>query len=218
MIASASASMSVVRSTLGLAAALGIALGSDGCASKASPPVQTYTLDPPVPSVAVDRAGAVVVSLARVRVAPPYAGTSFVYRMGGHRIERDPYAAFAAPPGWMLTSAIRGYIRHADFIRDVVEPGSEVPVVLLIEAEANELCADLPEGGEATAKLTLQFRVFAPASGTTPERELLRKTYARSQPLAARDSAAIAEAWNRELSEIADAFLADLRPLLPPVP
>ncbi len=214
----ASASTGVVRSALALAAALAVALGSGGCASKAPLAVQSYTLDPPAPSGAVDRAGAVVVSLERIRVAPPYAGTSFVYRMGGHRIERDPYAAFAAPPGWMLTSAIRGYIRHADFIRDVVEPGGEVPVVLLIEAEASELCADLPEGGEATAKLTLQFRVFAPASGATPERELLRKTYPRSRPLAVRDSAAIAEAWNRELSEIADAFLADLRPLLPPAP
>ena len=106
----------------------------------------------------------------------------------------------------------------ADVIRDVVEPGGEVAVVLLIEAEASELCADLPEGGEATAKLSLLFRVFAPASGATPERELLRKTYSRTRPLAARDSAAIADAWNRESSEIADAFLADLRPLLPPAP
>ncbi len=210
------ASTSVVRSALALAAALAAALGSGGCVSRPSLPVQTYTLDPPAPHAMADETTGAVVSLSRVRVAPPYAGTSFVYRRGGHRVERDPYAIFAAPPGWMLTSAIRGYLRGADVIRDVVEPGGEVAVALLIEAEASELCADLPESGEATANLSLLFRVFSPASGATPERELLRKTYSRTRPLAVRDSAAIADAWNRELSEIADAFLADLRPLLPP--
>ena len=39
---------------------------------------------------------------------------------GTHGIERDPYAHFAAPPGWLLTSAIRGYLANADFVRDAV--------------------------------------------------------------------------------------------------
>ncbi len=203
----------VVRRALALAAVL-----VAGCVSKSPISVDSYTLDPPAPSAAVDRAGAVVVSMARVRVAPPYAGTSFVYRMGGHHIERDPYAVFAAPPGWMLTTAVRGYLRNADFIRDVVEPGGEIHVAASIEADAGELCADLAEAGNATAVLALTFRVYTPAAGTTLEKDMFRKTYTRTRSLAKRDAAAIAAAWNRELSEIADEFLADLRPVLMPAP
>ena len=203
----------VVRRALALAAVL-----AAGCVSKPPLSVDSYTLDPPAPTAAVDRAGAVVVSMARVRVAPPYAGTSFTYRMGGHRVERDPYAAFAAPPGWMLTTAVRGYLRNADFIRDVVEPGGELPVAASIEADAGALTADLAEAGDATAVLALTFRVYTPAAGATLEKEMFRKTYTRARPLAKRDADAIVEIWNRELSEIADEFLADLRPVLLPAP
>jgi hypothetical protein len=192
------------------------AAAAAACVSKAPLAVQSFTIDPPPASAAADRTGAAVVSLARVRVAPAYAGTSFVYRVGAHRVEHDPYAIFAAPPGWMLTTALRGYLRNADFIRDVVEPGGELPVAMIIEAEANELCADLSQGAEATALLALQFRVYVPAVGTTAETELLRRTYAGKRPLSARDADAIADAWNQELSEIAAEFLADLRPLLLP--
>jgi ABC-type uncharacterized transport system auxiliary subunit len=208
------ASASLVREALALVAVCVTA----GCVSKPPLDVQAYTIDPPPDRAAVDRTGAVIVSLARVRVVPPYGGTSFVYRLGEHRVERDPYAIFAAPPGWMLTSAIRGYLRNADFIRDVVEPGGEVAVVAVIESEVNELCADLPDGGEATAILTLQFRVYAPASGAMLEKELFRKMYSRRRPLAARDADAFVDAWNQELSEIADEFLSDLRPVLKPAP
>jgi hypothetical protein len=192
-----------------------LAVCGAACVSKAPRAVQTYTLDPP--PVSVPPGGGVIVSLARVRVSPPYAAISFVYRMGGHRVEQDPYAAFAAPPGWMLTTAIRGYLRNSGFLRDVVEPGGELPIAAAIEVEVDELCADLEEE-TASAVLEMQFRVFRPASGTTPEKEILRKVYARKQALSAREASAIAEAWNRELSEIVQEFLADLRPLLSPAP
>ena len=202
-----------VRGGLALAAVCAAA-----CISKAPLAYQTFTLEPPPVSAAADGVGAAVVSLARVRVAPPYAGTSFVYRMGGHRVERDPYAIFAAPPGWMLTDALRGYLRNADFIRDVVEPGGELPVSLAIEADAGVLTADLGDPESAAAVLSLTFRVFAPAAGAKLEKELLRKTYSRSRPLSERDADVIADAWNEQLGEIVSEFLTDLQPLLPPAP
>jgi ABC-type uncharacterized transport system auxiliary subunit len=206
-----------LRSRAFAAAALaGTALAGGGCVSKPPIDVESYTIDPPALQSPAPRPGASVVSLARVRVAPPYAGTSFVYRLGEHRVERDPYAVFAAPPGWMMTTAIRGHLRNADFIGDVVEPGGEMPVRAAIEADVNELYADLSDGGQATAVLAVSFRVYRSSVGTTPEKEIFRKTYSRKQPLRARDADAIANAWNQELSEIANEFVGDLRSLLPP--
>ena len=199
----------------GLVSAAGVLAA--GCVSKAPLAVQQFTIDPP-PYAVVDRPGASIVSLARVRVAPPYAGTAFVYRIGAHRVERDPYATFAAPPGWMLTAALRGYLRNADFIRDVVEPGGELPVRMAIEVDAIDLCAELPDGGSGAALLTLQFHVYSPPVGITPQSEVLRKVYSRSRPLGERDAGAIADAWNEQLGEIASEFLTDLQPLLRPAP
>jgi ABC-type transport auxiliary lipoprotein component len=197
-------------------AALLVSAVTAGCVSKAPIDVESYTIDPPARQSPVPRPGAAIVSLGRVHVAPPYSGTSFVYRLGPHRVERDPYAVFAAPPGWMITAAIRGYLRNADFIGDVAEPGGEMPVRAAIEADVAELYADLSDGAQATAVLAVSFRVYRSAVGTTPETEIFRKTYSRKQPLGARDADAIANAWNQELSEIADEFVGDLRPLLAP--
>jgi uncharacterized lipoprotein YmbA len=198
---------------LALAAALAV-----GCVSKPPLAIQSYAIDPPPPRAGAASSGAAVVSLSRVGVAPPYAGTSFVYRTGEHRIERDPYAVFAAAPGWMLTAAIRGYLRNSDFVRDVVDPAGNLPVDVAIEADASELCADLSGAGEAAAVLTLRFRVLSPADGITPAKELLQKTYARRLALGERTPASIAQAWNRELSEIMREFEADLKPVLPARP
>ena len=196
---------------------LAAAVLAAGCVSKAPLAVQQFTIDPP-PYNVVDREGAAIVSLARVRVAPPYAGMALVYRIGAHRVERDPYATLAAPPGWMLTVALRGYLRNADFIRDVVEPGGELPVRMAIEVDATELCAELPPDGSGAALLALQFHVYTLPVGTTPQKEVLRKTYSRSRPLAERDADEIVDAWNEQLSEIAAEFLKDLQPLLLPAP
>jgi ABC-type uncharacterized transport system auxiliary subunit len=187
-----------------------------GCVSKAPMTIVSFTLDPPPLEAPVPHPNGAVVALARVQVAPPYSGTEFVYRLGEHRIERDVYAVFAAPPGWMITTALRGYLRNADFIGDVVEPGGELPIRAKIEVDVNALYADLPDGKQATAVLAMSFRVYRSPTGSKPEKEIFRKTYSRSQDLGEREADDIADAWNKALSEIAAEFVADLRPLLAP--
>jgi len=199
----------------GRRAALGaLVLAAVGCLGKSALVLQSYSIDPPRPRAAAAAPNGRVLSLARVDVAPPYGGKSFVYRVGEHGIERDPYASFAATPGWMLTSAIGGYLRNADFVKDVVAPGEGIPVDAAIEAHASELCGDLSNPGEPSAVLTLQFRVRAPAAGTAPASEILLKTYTGRVPWPQRTASAAAEAWNRALSEIMTEFLGDLEPAL----
>ncbi len=138
-----------------------------GCVSKPALVPVSYAIDPPAAAPGVPHEGGGVLALTRVDVAPPYAGISFVYRTGDHGIERDPYASFAVSPGWMLSTAIRGYLRNAPYVRDVVSPGAGVPFAASIEAHATELYADL--GSSPVAVLSLQFRVLSsPSSGGPP--------------------------------------------------
>ena len=197
---------------LGLAAVV----AAISCISKPPLVTRSYSIDPPATRAESALPDAAIVSLTSVRVAAPYGGTSFVYRTGEHRIERDPYALFAAPPGWMLTQAIGGYLRDADFIRDVVYPAGGIPVVAAIEADATELCAELGGPGEATAILALRFRVVTPPAGTTPAKDLLLKTYTQRVPMPERTAVAAADAWNKALAAIMKEFLADLKAVLLP--
>ncbi len=198
-----------------LACAIALAAAA-GCISKSALVPQSYAIDPPPLASSLPPEGGTTLSLARVDVAPPYAGLSFVYRTGDHGIERDPYASFAVSPGWMLTSAIRGYLRNAPFVRDVVLPGAGLPFSVSIEARATELYADL--GSSPVAVLTLQIRVLRPAAAGAPLRELLLKSYTERVPLESRSAQAAAHAWNAALAAIMKGFLTDLQAALPRTP
>jgi hypothetical protein len=195
--------------------ALAIVLGAAaGCVSKAALVPQSYAIDPPPLASGAPPARGTVLAVSRVDVAPPYAGLSFVYRTGDHGIERDPYASFAVSPGWMLSTAIRGYLRNAPFVRDVVTPGAGVPFAASIEAHATELYADL--GASPAAVLTLQMRVLSSPAAGAPLRELLLKTYTERAPMGSRSAQAAADAWNAALAAIMKSFVADLQGALPP--
>ena len=192
------------------------AVASAGCPSKLAMTPQTFTIDPPTPHPGPAAGATRVLSLRRTEAAPTYAGVELVYRVGPHAVERDPYASFAAPPAWMMTTAIRGYLRDADFVRDVVVPGEGVAVAATIEPAIVELAGDFTSGAEPAAVMTLHFRVLAPVPGAATEKEVLLKNYTRRLPLSKRTAAAVVAAWNQELGEIMAEFLGDLKSALPP--
>ena len=204
------------RSARGLA--LAASLLACACASKLPRTPQTFTIDPPAARAVPPPTATHIVSLRRAEVAPTYAGANLVYRTGEHGIERDPYASLAASPAWIVTSAIRGYLRDAEFIRDVVSPGDGMAVDAEIEPGLTELAGDFSNPSEPAAVLSLQFRVLTPASGATAARERFLKGYSRRIPLSQRTAAAVVAAWNRALGEIMGEFLADLKGVLPPRP
>lgn len=188
------------------------ALGAQGCLSKATVATQTFMIDPPAARSA-PVPGGVVLALSRVQVAPAYAGQSLIYRTGAHGIERDPYARLAAPPGWLLTSAIRGYLANADFVRDVVLEGSSVPASATVEVAVTELEGDL-SASEPAAILTLQFRVVTFRTNTPAPIEVSLKTYTRRNPIAQRTAKAVVAGWNEELGMIMAEFETDLKAAL----
>jgi uncharacterized lipoprotein YmbA len=180
-----------------------------GCLSKPAMVSQSFSIDPPAPQSAVAPAG-VILTLTRVEVMPPYSGQSLVYRTGEHGLGRDPYARFAAPPSWLLTAAIRGYLANADFVRDVVAPGADMRSQATVEVAVSKLEAELHPGG-SSAVLTLQFRVVLGPDGATGPSEILLKTYSKTIPLPRSTAKEIVNGWNQGLAEIMAEFQTDLQ-------
>ncbi len=189
-----------------------------GCLSKPALVTELFSIDPPAPREGPLSSGARVLCLRRVEVASQFDGKGLLYRTGDHRLERDPYASFAAPPGDMLTAAIREYLRNAAFVRDVVEPGGEVAPDLLVEVYASELSGDLRRADEAAGVLSLQFLVVSAAGPGAPMPPLLRKEYSRRTRLPRRTADAVVAAWNQGLAEIMRDFLGDLEAVLERTP
>jgi len=182
-----------------------------GCLSRPAMVSQSFSIDPPAPQ-STGSPGGVVLALARVDVAPPYSGMSFVYRTGEHGLGRDPYARFAAPPGWLLTAAIRGYLMNADFVRDVVAPGAGTGSQATIEVSVSKLEGELGPSGSA-AVLMLRFRVFADRDTRGPS-EILLKTYSKTIAIPRSTAKDVVNGWHQGLAEIMAEFQADLRGFL----
>jgi uncharacterized lipoprotein YmbA len=183
-------------------------LVATGCLSRPAMVSQSFSIDPPAPQST--GSGGVVLALARVEVAPPYSGMSLVYRTGEHGLGRDPYARFAAPPAWLLTAAIRGYLLNADFVRDVVAPGAGTRSQAMVEVAVSKLEGELRPGG-SSAVLTLRFRVFSDPGSARVLSEVLLKTYSKTMPIARSTAKDVVNGWNQGLAEIMAEFQTDLR-------
>ncbi len=198
-----------------LAGLLAAALAAGGCVAKTGLVSQVYAIDPPR---RVDRSASAtaVLALRPVYVASVYADTSLIYRVGDHRIERDPYAYWGASPGQMLTAAALGYLRNSGFVRDVILAGEGLSVNAIVEPSVSEFCGDFSDPSQATAVLSMQFRVLAPASGASPAREILLQNYRQSVPVTPRTAQGVAAALNQALADVMKQFLGDLEPILTP--
>ncbi|MFY9549712.1 MAG: ABC-type transport auxiliary lipoprotein family protein [Thermoanaerobaculia bacterium] len=197
------------RCALAQAAAV---FAATGCLFRPATVPQSFSIDPPAPQSAA-RPGGVVIALARVDVAPPYSGQSLIYRRGEHGLERDPYARFAAPPGWLLTVAIRGYLANADFVRDVVAPGDSARSEATVEVAVSKMAGELRPGGSSAA-LTLRFRVLSNPGGTHETSEILLKTYSATIPIRRATAQDVVSAWNQGLANIMAEFQVDLQTAL----
>jgi ABC-type transport auxiliary lipoprotein component len=191
------------------AAVLAVTLSAAGCVSKPMLVPHVYTIDPPAARASA-APGGVILALKRVDVEPPYSGEQFIYRTGNHAIERDPYAKFASPPGWLLATAIRGYLANADFVRDVVSIGEGLPAQASVEVSVSEIAGDLRTDGPS-AVLALTFRVLSEPQSPDVNPELFLKTYTKSVPIPRRAAKDVVEGWNKGLELIMAEFLADLK-------
>jgi len=200
-----------MKAVLRLSALVQIAAlsAATGCLSKPAIVSQSYSIDPPSPQSAAAPTG-VILALARVEVAPPYSGQALVYRTEEHGLGHDPYARFAAPPGWLLTAAIRGYLMNADFVRDVVAPGAGTRSQATVEVAVSKLEGELRPGG-SSATLALRFHVFSDPGAVRGPSEILLKTYLKTIPIPRSTAKDVVNGWNQGLAEIMAEFQTDLR-------
>ena len=186
------------------------ALAITACLTARSPSSpRSFTIEAPEPK---DRsnAGGPIVAVARVEMAPEYSGEAFVYQTSEHELVRDPYARFVALPSSLLATAIRGYLGNADFLGDVVSPGSELRPQVTVETSALKL-AGILRSAESSSLLTIRFRVLRNGKEPGLATELSLKTYSETSNNPRATPKAIVDGWNRALAKIMSAFEADLR-------
>jgi hypothetical protein len=184
-----------------------------GCISRPPLDVRTFAFaTPPAAKPDPGFRSHRVVAIRSLRVAAPFDGRSFVYRMGEYSFESDPYAEFFASASESLLIPIRGSLRQSGAFEAVVEPGSAYKPNTVAEINVLELYGDFRRPREAAALLTLRILVFDAPNGV-PGRLIMEREYSRRIPLKGRNAEALVGGWNEALAKILAQFDSDVRSL-----
>jgi cholesterol transport system auxiliary component len=147
--------------------------------------------------------------LERVRVSPVFDHKSFVYRLGENRFETDYYREFFSPPGVLLQEALRQWLASSGLF-SVAERGAGPEPRWLLEADLEQLYADLREPAAPRAVLALDVRVRDARTDTLA----FEKRYAQQESAADASPDALIAAWNRALGAALGALGGELRTAL----
>jgi ABC-type uncharacterized transport system auxiliary subunit len=181
-------------------AALATIFAITGCLSRVAPPTRTYAFSP-ADAPPRQFVNSQVLAMRALKVASPFDGRAFVYRIGDTSYIRDPYAEFLDPPTNEIASPLRERLRGGGNFLAVEEPGSVVKPNVLSEVSVTELYGDFRKPDRPAAVFTIRF-VFIDAPNGIPGTIFLAREYSRNEPLNERTASALMDAWNRELEEI----------------
>jgi ABC-type uncharacterized transport system auxiliary subunit len=176
-------------------------LGLAGCLSRPSLKIETFMFNAPAGATTNAAAGARVLAIRRLDVAPPFAGRSLVYRTGEFSYVRDPYAEFLDSPADELKDPVREWLLQDGAFRLVMSGGAALKPDTLVEIHLSQLYGDFRQPGHPLAILSMQFAFFDATNGI-PEKVLLQREYSRSIPVTAPAAAALMQGWNQALAEI----------------
>ncbi len=139
---------------------------------------------------------------------PTTGGQMFLYRADELRYESDFYNRFLDPPGQMLTSALRRWLREAR-AGEVIAAGTPISASLLIQPKINALYADYRDLAQPRAVVGMRISVVALDS--EGNRQLLDRSYDESVVMREVSPEAAVEGWSRGIAAIFASFTRDLR-------
>jgi cholesterol transport system auxiliary component len=191
---------------------VGVTLIVSACSiGRPIPIATTYSIEPPPASAdALKPPHPERLRVERVRVAAPYDRTALVYRMSAVRYIPDPYHAFLADPGPMLTDRIAEWLAAAGLFGAVDGPGSAAPASWLLEATVTQLYGDFAPGGDGPAAV-MSIRFTITDEGSARPKVVYERSLSRRSSVSSASPEALVLGYGTALADILTQFAADLR-------
>lgn len=144
--------------------------------------------------------------IGRFRVSPRFASRGLVYRRSDVTYETDYYNEFLTGAAINITEETRRWLARSRIFARVVDFTSQVDACYLLEAQVNEIYADLRN--QPTSVMDVQFILLRYGDAV-----LFEQTYAGNATAASPDGAALVRAHNQNLVTILGQLEADLKKL-----
>jgi cholesterol transport system auxiliary component len=201
----------VVLSLAGIAFCVG-ALAGCGLPGRAkTPPMATYVLDAPMPTVSVDAAAPQrVLRVATPTAAPAYASSRMAYIETPYRIDYFAQNEWADSPARMLKTLLTQYLSASGLFRFVYADAGGIEEGLRLDTEIVELVQVFaPDSSEV--RLTIRFSLV----DVSRRAILLTRTITATEPATTRDPYAGVVAANKALQRVLEQLTQLLRAQLP---
>lgn len=193
-----------------LAAGLGVAVGLGGCGvSQPFPEKNLYAIDAGVAASAPASAPATMtIRLAPVRIAKPFDGQTFVYRVGPEQYKVDYYNGFVAPPDRLISAQLAGWLAGSGVVKYAVAGGSSLDCGYTLETNVTGLYCDYTQAKSPRAVVEVTCFLIEDAGGGP--RLVLQKRYRQEAAVGADKPGELAAGFGRAWREIFGRLVEDL--------
>jgi cholesterol transport system auxiliary component len=208
------------RAVAVVAAAVCTLAASCGMLSQPAPEKALFAIDPGEPPAAVASSaprskasttmpGGAVLRVRRLRVASPYDGQEFVYRIKGDEFRSDYYNGFIAAPDQLLTGSLVAWVLRAGIFESVVDMSSGIPARYVLEGDVTALYGDYTD--KAAPKAVMTVRVFLLDDADAGLRIIFQKEYNAAVPIDPGSAESLTKGLSHAFRQILEQMTADLR-------
>ena len=190
---------------------VGVALILSACSiGRPIPTATTYSIEPlPAAADAPKPPRPERLRVERVRIAAPYDRAALVYRLSPVRFISDPYHAFLAEPGPMLSNRIAEWLAAARLFTTVDGPGGAAPAPWGLEATVTELYGDFEAGGDhPAAVMSIRFTLID--EGRARPKVVYERSLSQRAPVSSASPEALVLGYGTALADILTQFASDL--------
>jgi ABC-type uncharacterized transport system auxiliary subunit len=151
----------------------------------------------------------IILQVPQMRIATPYDGNSFIYRVGPQKYASDYYNGFVASPASLMTGALISCLGRAGLYSSVVDGNSSVDYNLVLEGNISELCGDYTQPKSPQGVIVIRFFVLRHSGDGV--QVLHDKVYRAAQPAGSDKPEALVKAWGLAYRRIIEDLVSDLR-------
>ena len=200
--------MSAKKYVLAVSAAIFVSACGIG---EPSPKTTTYVVEPPIAAEKiVVRQFPETVRMGYVRMAAAFSGNSLIYRTDDVNYTSDPYQAFIADPGAMLSNQMATWLNRSGAFKSVTQPGSTQSAPYVLEATVTELYGDFRPGLPPAAVVAVQFALVDVLS--VRPNVVYERTIERREPIEKPEPDALVRGYGTAISLILTQFVSELNP------
>jgi len=160
---------------------------------------------PPAPAAKQSNAA---VRVRRLRIAQPYDGRAFVYKVGPSKFKTDYYHGFITSPDHLLTGELVKWLTASRLFAAVMDSAGEGEHQYVLDGSVSEFCGDYADPKAPKAVVKARFFLLDDSGADT--RVVFQKAYGKEVAVDGKTPEAMAAGLGAAYRQVLTELTADL--------